>query len=54
MMLSLALSNFEQRIQTMKTLKKLLPLDLFTVRLSMFYTQTLYTIIRIFVTIYGF
>ena len=53
-MLSLVLPSFDLRIQTMKTLKKLLPGDLFTVRLPMFYTQTLYTIIRIFVMIYGF
>jgi hypothetical protein len=53
-MLSLALFSFDQRIQTMKTLKKLLPHDLLAVQLPMFYTQTLYTIIRIFVIIYGF
>ena len=38
----------------MKMLKRLLPHDLLTVKLPMFYTQTLYTIIRIFVIIYGF
>lgn len=53
-MLSLVLSSFDQRIQTMKTLKKLLPGELFTVRLPLFYTQTFSTIIRIFVMIYGF
>jgi hypothetical protein len=38
----------------MKTLKKFLTDDLLAVRLPMFYTQTIHTIIRIFVIIYGF
>jgi hypothetical protein len=53
-MLSLVLSSFDRRIQTMKTLKQLLPDDLFTVWIPLFYTRTLYIIIRIFVIIYGF
>ena len=40
--------------KNMKILRKLAGNDSFIARLSLFYTQTIYTIIRIFVMIYGF
>jgi len=54
-MLSLVLFSFDhQTKKNMKMLKKPVGNNSFIMRLLPLYTQTFYTIIRIFVTIYGF
>lgn len=54
-MLSLLLFSFDhQTKKNMKILKRLTVNNSLIARLLPLYTQTFYTIIRIFVTIYGF